>query len=192
MNCFEKIESGISNAIVNNDSDQLRVESTELAKLLLDYDCFPEEILSAIIKIIQMPQFLKMQGSYILLNNIFDDVGILSDKQKNIIMNVLETIYERIEDITTCMFILEMIVNLSVNEKSLEVLSRLKNIRADVPKAMVAYGLYYLMMESHEKTLIKLAKKELMDMRDDHSEVVRKEVNSMLLKLAAKKVEPEK
>lgn len=183
MDNIEKTMGGIANAIYKKDSTRLRSKSIDLSKLLLECDVFPERVLSFIVDIVRTPQFLGMRGSYILLNVAFDDLIVLSNKQKKRLIDVLEEIYREVKDATTCMVILEIIIGISSNEMTLVLLRRLKTAKSDTPRAMIAYGLAYFIDKCHDNSLIQLALSELMEMRNDHSEIVRNEVEEMLQKI---------
>lgn len=188
MEHIENILNDIILSVKNHDSIHLRENSIELAKLLLDYDNFPYQVFDSILNIMRQPEFLRMQGSHILLNNIFDDANILSNAQKKELVSVIGSIYDTLEDSTTCMFVLEMIVDSTMDKISIDSLRCLAKARNDVPRAIVAYGLYYFIQKCRNDVLIRSALDELQRMKNDYSKLVRDEVNDVLKKIGNRRV----
>ena len=183
MDSIERTLADVLKAIAEEDSDRLSKLSIDLSILLVDYDIIPSPFFDSILNVIRRPEFAGMQGSYSLLNNVLRDATMFTDAQKQLLVQTLEEIYPELEDFTVCMVALEIITDLSSERISYGILRRLKKTSRTIPRAMVAYGLYYFIRNCRDDTWTKNAATELEQMQDDPSREVRIEANDAISKL---------
>lgn len=172
-------------SIIRKDVNKLRESSIVLSILILDLDECNLSVFSKIFDIIKLPEFCSMQGSYILINSIFDDLSDLDSSIKDEFIYTIRIIYSKLFDSTTCMLFVEILEQLTSAKQFYNILSELIIETDCIPKSMLALGLYNLIITCKDNGIINSALNDLLKMKNDKSEVVRCEAADMLSRIEA-------
>jgi hypothetical protein len=113
------------------------------------------------------------------------DWGLFSEDQKCELAETLERAYEKFVDWTSCFVISELFGEYFMNERALQALIRLRNVKPEHARALVPHGLEHIIKGPVDKDLATRAYKVLLQMRADPSEEVREEVRLSELRIAS-------
>jgi hypothetical protein len=180
------IHERIAAAIANRDGAELQQAVYNLHTLIIYADDFPEQSFEFVLSMMQQRAFLEMEGSHHLLY-IFEHAWAwdsLSESQRDRLMPALEAIYAEVTDWMSWFVISSLLGDHYMNEQALETLCRLKEVKAEGPRSLVPHGLEHLVTSSGNNDLAHSAYRELMQMKNDPSEQVRKEVSISLQRIA--------
>ena len=170
-------------AVSKGDQGNLEKQTYDLDTHLMEAGNFSANLFQELLRIIALPEFLAMEGSFVLLRVIEYGFEYLSEEQKTKLLEVLEESYSSFTDFTSCFQIAEIIGESYGGERGLQTLRRLKTSKADIPRSMVPHGLEYFIKHSGDPELSRQAFNELMLMKSDPSDDVRDEVNTSLVQL---------
>jgi len=178
------IHAQINRAIAAQAGDQLVPASLRLDSLVQDQDCFSECSFAFLLALLNRPDFLNLDGSYFLLY-VFDiEWELLSARQKERLLPVLESSYARFVGHMACFQISVLLGEHYKNAAALQVLIRLKGVADEDKRWTVSHGLAHLVDSSGDAALAQAAYAELMQMRTDPSPYVRDVVTKYLRELA--------
>ena len=178
----ELIEA-IRQAVLKGDQDSLSKQTYDLDSHLMEVGYFSADLFEGLMDIIALPEFLSMEGSFVLVKIFEDGVNYLNEEQKTALLDVLERFYDSFTDFTSCFLISEIIGESYGDERALQTLRRLKTSKVEMPRSMVPHGLEYFVKKSSDPHLAQLACNELLQMKSDPSEDVRDEVSTSLAQL---------
>ena len=183
VNQEKELIEAIRQAVLKGDEDSLKQQTFELDSHLTEVGSFSVDLFQELLRIIALPEFLNLDGSYVLLKIFEYSFDYLSEEQKTELLQTLEAVYDSFTDFTSCFLISEIIGELYGDERALQTLRRLKTTKAEMPRSMVPHGLEYFVKKSSNPQLAGLAFNELMQMKSDPSEDVRDEVSTSLAQL---------
>jgi hypothetical protein len=170
-------------AVLRGDQESLQKQTYDLDTHLMEAGYFSPNLFQELLKIIALPEFLALEGSFVLLRVIEYGFDYLTEDQKTKLLEALEESYASFTDFTSCFQIAEIIGESYGGERGLQTLRRLKRSKADMPRSMVPHGLEYFIKKSSDPQLARQAFNELMQMKSDPSDDVRDEVNTSLAQL---------
>lgn len=178
----ELITEAIEDAMNSSNSDQemqMKECAAAISNAILSY--FPDQYFNLILGLLKKKTFLKASGSFHFL--LILDSGnwdIISEKQKDELLPLLENSYGLFADWMSCFVITELLAQCYANEAALNILCRLKKTEAETPRALVPHGFEHFVTDSDDPKFVKKAYEELLQMKGDPSEKVRDEVNESL------------
>lgn len=170
-------------AVSNEDADGLERQTYDLESQLMETGYFPANLFHELLPIFTLPEFLAMEGSFVLVRLFAYNFSYLTEEQQNELLETLEKSYASFTDFTSCLLIAEMIGESYGGERGLQTLRRLKRSKEDMPRSMVPHGLEYFVKKSSDPQLSRLAFNELLQMKSDPSQDVRDEVGTSLQQL---------
>lgn len=170
-------------AVSNQDQDGLERQAYDLESHLMEAGYFSASLFHELRRILTLPEFLAMEGSFVLLRLFAYNFTYLTEEQESELLETLEKTYGSFTDFTSCFLIAEMIGESYGGERALQTLRRLKLSKEEMPRSMVPHGLEYFIKKSSDPQLTRLAFNELLKMKSDPSEDVRDEVRTSLAQL---------
>lgn len=173
----------IKQAIRSEDANALRESSFSILERILEEGHFPDKLFDELVSLIRSSAFQQMNDSFHLLKIFEDSTEDLSEQQKTVLLSVCEETYPNIVDSTSSLLISELIGALFSDERSLKALQRLKKVKNEEARALVASGLEHFAKMCQDQRLADRAKLELQEMQSDRSETVRTEVAQSLSRL---------
>jgi len=183
MSNIETLIQGIEKAILDKNFSDFEKYVNEIDDMLTEKGEFSNSLLDKLFCVIGSTEFHKMDKSYMLLILFQYNVDILNDQQKKNVVDVLESNFELFKDSTTCFLSAELIAEFFKDKRSLEVLQRLKKVKADIPRALVPHGFAWLAKKCNDRNLVEKIYAELKSMVNDPSKDVRNEVAESMRKL---------
>jgi|GEM_PF-1857682 len=186
----ELIPEAIEAAICSGQEMQMRECAAAISSVIARFSYFPDLYFNLILELLAKESFVKANGSWhflFILNagNWF----VISEKQKDQLLPLLENSYGLFVDWMSCFVITELLGQCFANEAALNILCHLKNTEAETPRALVPHGFEHFVTDSDEKKLVKKAYEELLQMKEDPSEKVRDEVNESLRIIESREIE---
>lgn len=174
----------IEKSILKKDLNYLDELVFQVDEMLLEEGRFPDQLFEGIIKIIAKKEFLKLTQSWYLLKLFEENIDILSEGQKEKLLETLQLVFNAFYDTTSCFLITEIIVELFLDERSLNTLRKLKLIKEKSYRAIVPHGFHWFVKKCKDKNLTNQAYNELITMKNDSDPDVRKQSEVELRMLA--------
>lgn len=157
----------IERAVLNEDTRKLEEIVYLIDDVLLEEGRFAQELYDGIICFIQKTEFLKFKGSWHLIKLFEENLEILSEKQKELLLEILQEIFHDFENTTSCFLIAEIIVELFLDENSLNALINLNKGQNLKNRALIPHGLQHLVKRGKDSIVTKKALIELRKMKND-------------------------
>ncbi len=174
----------IRRAISDGDAAALAERVYDLDTLLMMCGYFSAPLFAELLKIIEEPDFLKLEGSWQLLRLFENSWDYLSEEQRGELLAAMESSYGQFADWMACFVISEILGRQYADERALQSFSRLRKLGVLNQRSLVPHGLEHIVSGSRDKDVARRAFKELSNMRADSSEQVSDEVNASLARLA--------
>jgi hypothetical protein len=175
--------------IKDKDSKALK----ELRFYFEDYVCtaheFPQTMLNDILTVIGCPEFYDTKNLgklFILFLPALGSTEYMTDDQKMELLNVIETNYGLYKHPYICFSSVEIIATLFPDERSLDVLRRLKKTVEVIPRSLVPHGFDWFVTSWPDSQFTDEAIKELREMLSDPEFAVRDEAEASLARLRRK------
>lgn len=168
----------------SGDGAALAEVAYDLESSLIVSGRFSDTLFDALLGVMKMPDFLKLEGSWNLLHLFEHGWNFLSTAQRAELLAALESSYGLFDDWTSSYVISEILGRLYADEPALAALCRLKSRTEGRPRSLLPHGLQLIVSNSPEHGLSRRAFEELLAMRGDPSEEVRDEVVGALRGLA--------
>ncbi len=149
------------NAISIQNSKLTRKVSHEIIIGLVESGTFPDSLFDKLLSILKNETVQKWEYSYLILKVFEDGLEYLTETQKEHLIDFFVLIYGQFTESTSCLLIVEMIVDLYRNEKSLNALKKIMGTNEDIPRSMIPEGFEYYISESCEEHSLKIASKIL-------------------------------
>lgn len=176
----------IANAVERSDAHVLQEQSRSLTLLLVKKEELLNEILEFILSMMRQTDFQKMSESFRLLKVIEDDIGRLTEQQKERLLHAIESTYEDFVDEASCLLMVEYVATLFADERSLDALLRLLKAKSEIPRALVASGLEHFVGVCSRPELAARAREVLHAMATDSSGLVREEASESLERIGGR------
>lgn len=177
-------DKAIWRAVAAGDGDQLKECIYDMETDQLGQDHFPDRNFDLLLKVINQPEYLRMEKSWHLLK-IFDfERNKLSVDQIKRLLATLEVVYDKFSDWMSCFFITEFIPSRFSSESTYELLRRLAGTKQITPRSFVPHGFEHLVTDANDDVLSSKAFTGLLEMKKDPSEDVRYEVAVSLFRLS--------
>ncbi len=171
-------------AIVEKNYSEIKKFAQELDDVILDH--FPENCFQLILDLLELPSFLDLENSHNFLFVLLVNWEYLSNNQKNKLIPLLENSYELFKDWYSCFIISEIFGDKLHNKKVFEILCQLKNITSEMPRSFIPHAFEHIVIKTSEQNLKLSAFNKIREMKKDHSQKVRNEVDLSLRKIKNK------
>lgn len=170
--------------IANQDGDLLRSAIWSLEDANLTESTLPEKDFQRLLRILEDPAFLQMEGSEHLIAYLEreSDLEELNDDQAGRAVAAYEKAYPLIKHWFHQFSISERMSSICHDQRALDMWRRLMNLEAEQGRTFVPHGLEHLVKEG-EGSVSRDALKLLLSMRNDPSECVRGEAEISLARL---------
>jgi hypothetical protein len=184
-----EIIKAINEAILHKCTKSLEKSTFEVEKRLLESGRFEAALFRSLVAVIKKADFQAFKESAYFFKPFEYHLGLLSDKQRQEFMEVLERCYPHFVDSTSCFLIVELICDIYLDDRSLAALCRLRTVYPEMPRALVAHGLEHLARNSTDPSIAAKAVNELLQMSADCSKVVQREAEEALARVERKEIE---
>lgn len=183
MEPSDELVSLVSQAVAMKDAKALRTYTHRVIMHIIEEDSFPDPIFTCLTKILNQSDFQCWQSSVLLLKVFEDTIEYLTDLRKSELLDIFEKTFHNYTDSTSCLLIAELVGALFRDQRSLNALQGLKKTKKEMPRALVPAGLEYFAMTCQNQSLSEEAKKALLEMRSDPSQMVRDEAEQSIRRL---------
>lgn len=179
----------ISEAIDGNDQDAVSSVVSDFSSFTFKekpgfgIGDFSVEFVAELLRLIERPDFLQMEGSFRLLLLFQNDWGRLSPDLRSRVCRELELHYKNITDHASHLVIVELLGEYSCDDEALDGLDRLQETNEQTARAHVAHGYGLFVKNTRSDTLKARALSSLRYMTTDRSAVVSQEAASILARL---------
>lgn len=172
-------------AAINNHSIKEILESTYLIdQLVTENGYFSDKIFSGLIDLLKMPQVHSFSDSSIVLKVFEYNMDFLSNEKKNELLGVFIEQYENFVDPASCILIYEIIVDNFSDKVSYHSIISFTKSKYENSRAISLAGLNYFITKFKSTKLAECAFKRIVEMKNDPSAIVKKEVNYILKNLS--------
>lgn len=170
--------------ISQQNGEALEQTVYDLETSLIRSGHFSDALFESLLEIMRRPDYLTLDGSWYLLRIFENKWDYLSEEQRSKLIPALEDAYGKLRDWMACFVISELLGKLVSDERALDTLSRLKNLKNTTARSMVPHALELLVRRSPNRDLAERAFQEIREMQSDPTQEVIKEVNLSLARLA--------
>src|SRR5262249_31704175 len=143
MSNSDHLTSLIVKAVHMQDPVDLSRHSRDLTLSILGDGEFSGPVFEKLAKLLGEPDFHRMSDSYYLVKVFQDNLEYLSTAQRAELASKIEKSYEYVSDATSCLLLAEITAALFPDDRSLHALQRLRQVKEETPRALVASGLEY-------------------------------------------------
>lgn len=154
-----------------------------VSNVVLEEGIMPDIYFEHLLAVIGDSKFLRLRGSWRLIQIFEENWNELSDEQRSRLLPVLESTYDLFHDWKACFIVSEFIGKMYTDEGGYATLCRLKGGKEEMPRSFVPHEFEHLAREASNVDLRTRALSALKMMQEDKSEMVRKEVGESLRRL---------
>lgn len=170
-------------AISSGDTRRQERIFAELDEKFLADGVIHPEVFSALCEGLGDAAVLASEESASLVKIFEYNADLLDEEQRTRVTACLEAGYGNFKDPASSILTVELIVDLLAEEAALAVLSRLRRIRDEFPRATAVYGIRRLGKKVRNSAFIGQVVAEIANMKNDPSQLVRQEVGRSLSEL---------